>query len=313
MTSHRTADSAARGSTSTRDLTPERVRGLLASATFIPWWWVAGMTFVAVASTMDTTFPGSGHARWHFAVGAISLTAIALIWLPTAIRLLSLVGGSVKAAGVEASAIGILQSPDKLIEDLASLLTSTDQLGQEMPKGSERVQVIGAEVDQIATRYLPSEETLPAEVLDDLARKYEQIRQEMPRGQSRTIAMNKLVNEVRIRAAASPMAARRKAPALLRSSRDGDRIVGLALAEGSPAAEFCDDLLRIFSTAVSAFEQYHSLLALSEIAPILSTENRTRAASVLEREKSDPRGLGLMNDPYIPSWIENVLSRLSGN
>jgi hypothetical protein len=143
-----------------------------------------------------------------------------------------------------------------------------------MPKGGEKAQVIGAEVDQIATRCLPNEETLPADVLDDLAREYERIRQEMPPGQSRTTAMNKLVNEVRIRAAASPMSARRKAPALLRSRRDGDRIVGLALVEGSPAVEFCDDPLRIFSSSVSAFEQYHSLLALSEIAPVLGTEGR---------------------------------------
>jgi hypothetical protein len=273
----------------------------------------SGDDFVAVASTIDTTFPQGGHTRWHFAVGAISLTAIALIWLPTAIRLLLLVGGSVKAAGVEASAIGILQSPDKLIDDLANLRTSTEQLGQELPTGGERVQVIGAEVDQIATRYLPSEETLPAGVLDDLAREYERIRRDMPRGQSRTIAMNKLVNEVRIRAAASPMSARRKALPLLRSIREGSRIVGLGLVEGSPAAEFCDDLLRIFSNSVSAFEQYHSLLALSQIAPILGTADRARAASVLEREKSDPRGVGLMEDPYIPSWIDNVLSKLKGS
>ena len=310
MTSNRTPESAARDSTGKQDLTTERLRELLASATFVPSWWVVVMTFVAVASAIDTTFPESGGTSWHFAVGAISLIAIALIWLPTAIRLLSLVGGSVKAGGVEASAIGILQSPDKLIEDLANLRTSTEQLGQEMPKAGEKVQTIGAEVNQIATRYLPSERTLPDEVLDDLAREYERIRRDIPPGRSRTNAMNKLVNEVRIRAAASPVSARQQAPALLRSSREGDRIVGLALAQGSPAAELCDDLLRIFSTSASAFEQYHSLLALSEIAPILGAEDRARAISILEREKSDPRGVGLMKDPYIPSWIDNVLSKL---
>jgi hypothetical protein len=299
-----------RGSMGKQDLTPERLRGLLASATFVPWWWAAGMTFVAVASTIDTTFPESGRTSWHVAVGAISLVAIALIWLPTAIRLLSLVGGSVKAAGVEASAVGILQSPDKLIEDLTNLRTSADQLGQDMPNAGAKVQAIGDEVDQIATRYLPSEETLPNDVLDDLARQYERIRRDMPRGQSRTIAMNKLVSEVRIRAAASPLSARREAPVLLRSSREGDRIVGLALVQGSPAADLCDDLLRIFSTSASAFEQYHSLLALSEIAPILGPDDRVRAVSILEREKSDPRGVGLMMDPFIPSWIDSVLSRL---
>jgi hypothetical protein len=268
------------------------------------------MIFVAVVSSIGATFPESGGRRWQFTVSATSLIAIALIWLPTAIRLISLVGGSVKAGGVEASATGILQSPDKLIEDLANLRTSTEQLGREMPETGQKVRSIGAEVDQIATRYLPSEETLSDEVLDNLAREYERIRRDMPPGRSRTIAMNKLVNEVRIRAAASPASARRHSPALLRSGREGDRIVGLALTQGSPSTDYCDDLLRIFGTAASAFEQYHSLLALNEIAPILGPADRARAISVLEREKSDPRGVGLMKDPYIPSWIDAVLSKL---
>jgi hypothetical protein len=312
-TSNETSESAARGSTGKQDLTPERLRELLASATLLPWWWVAVLTFVAVAAAMDTTLPESGGTRWHFAVGATSLIALALIWLPTAVRLISLVGGSVKAGGVEASAAGILQSQDKLIDDLANLRTSTERLGQEMPETAQKVRSIGAEVDKIAARHLPSEETLSDEVLDDLAREYERLRRDMPPGQPRTIRMDKLVNEVRIRAAASPASARRQAPALLRSSREGDRIVGLALTQGSPGTEFCDDLLRIFSNSASAFEQYHSLRALNEIALILGPEDRARAVSVLEREKSDPRDIGLMNDPYIPLWIDAVLSKLSGN
>jgi hypothetical protein len=126
---------------------------------------------------------------------------------------MSLVGGSVKAGGVEASATGILQSPDKLIEDLANLRITAKQLGREMPETGQKVRSIGAEVDQIATRFLPSEETLSYEVLDSPAREYERIRRDMPRGQSRTIEMNRLVNEVRIRAAASPALARQYAPA----------------------------------------------------------------------------------------------------
>lgn len=270
------------------------------------------MIFVALASSLDMAFPESGGARWHFAVGATSLVALALIWLPTALRLMSLTGGSVKAGGVEASATGLLQATDLLVDDLANLRTSTEQLGQEMPEAASRVRSLEAEVDQIATRYLPSEETLSDQVLGRLAREYERIRRDMPPGQSRTVAMNKLVNEVRIRAAAAPRSTRRHTPTLLRSPSEGDRIVGLALAQGSPVAEFCDDLLRIFSTAASAFEQYHSLLGLNEIAPILGQEERARAVAVLEREKSDPRGVGVMKDPYIPSWIDGVLSALNG-
>lgn len=80
--------------------------------------------------------------------------------------------------------------------------------------------------------------------------------------------------------------------------------------QGSPGTEVYDDLLRVFSTSTSAFEQYHSLLALNEIVPLIGHADRANAVSVLNREKSDPRGVGLMADPYIPSWIDAVLAAL---
>jgi hypothetical protein len=146
---------------------------------------VAGLTFVAVAAAIDTTLPETGGTRWHLAIGTTSLIALALIWLPTAIRLIALVGGSVKAGGVEASAAGILRSPDQVVDDFAAIRASMEQLGQEMPEASQKIRSIGVEVDQIATRYLPEEDTLSDEVLNGLAREYERIRRDMP---PRTVA-----------------------------------------------------------------------------------------------------------------------------
>lgn len=100
---------------------------------------------------------------------------------------------------------------------------------------------------------------------------------------------------------------------LLRSNGQGDRIVGLALVQANPSALNIDDLLRIFSSSASAFEQYHSLLALDAIAPILGTGDRAMAVSVLEREKADPRGLGVSATPtYRPgsfAFVKNSVIR----
>lgn len=297
------------GSAGERVLAVDRLRGVLAAATFLPRSWVLGMVLVAVASTVDVTFPESGGVRWQFTLGGLSLAAVALIWLPTALRLISMTGGSIKAAGVEASATGIVR-PDQLVDDLASLRTSAERVARELPATEPGVRTLEAEVDSIAQRYLPREETLSPEIVDGLAREYERIRRDMPPGQARTIAMNKLLNQVRVRATAAPESARRLAPGLLRSSGQGDRIVGLALVQGSPTADAYEDLLRILSTAASAFEQYHSVLALKEIAPLLGPAQRERAIAVLEREKTDPRGVGVMKDRYIPAAIDHVLSVL---
>jgi hypothetical protein len=299
---------ATQGSPGKRRLAPDQLKALLDAATYLPAAWVVALAAIAVATALDITVE-KGEMRWHISVGTISLVAVALIWLPTALRLMSLTGGSVKAAGVEAAASGIL-STDDLAEGLARVQSVTEAADQGTIGTESLVESVGATVDQLARKYLPAEETLADEVLTGLARRYEDIRRSQPPSTDRTISMNQLVNEVLIRAKAAPEAARRKARAFLRSDRDGDRIVGLGLAEGSPSVELLDDILRIFSSSRSAFEQYHSLLALDALVDRLGAADRAKAARTLQHEMTDPRNLGLKQDPYIPGWITRVLTSL---
>lgn len=271
----------------------------------LPWWWVTALVVVALGSTVDVTVTDKGP-DWHIAVGPTTLVAIGLIWLPSAVRLLALAGGSVKAGGLEASSTGLMQAPERFIEDLTELRASADRpSGQPLDPAA-----IETGVDRMAARYLPAEETLTPEVLDGLAREYEEIRRTMRSGDRRTSAMSKIVNEVRVRAAAAPESARRMAPALLRSTADGDRIVGLALVRGNPNGAVHDDVLRILTGAVSPFEQYQCLVTLARILPDLNATERARTKAVLEREKTDPRGLGVMKDTDRASWIDHLLTML---
>jgi hypothetical protein len=288
-------------------LSPEIVNKLklLSSVTTLPRLWIFLMCLVAIVAALDVTIADKG-LQWHVSVGAVSLIAIGLIWLPTALRFLFLVGFSFRAAGVEATASGLL-TPDDLIRDLANMKTTAEQVEQGAADPKSAGQVMDRAIDRMATRYVPADGALSEDILTRHARAYEEIRRTRPPGDDRTKAMNGLVNDVRIRAAAAPATARRYAAAFLPSAREGDRIVGLALVEGAPSADVFSDVLRIFTTSASAFEQYHSLRALEEIAPVLSPEQRSEAADALEREESDPRHIGVMMDRYIPSWIERVL------
>ncbi len=290
-----------------RSISPENAAKLLSTVTALPPLWVGLMCLVAIVAAVDVTKIDNGGFRWHASLGAVSLVAIGLIWLPTAVRFLILAGGSLKAAGVEAKTAGLLTSPDEFINDLANLRTTAEPIRDGTDDLTAAARRIDTVIDNMASRYLSADDVLSEEVLNREAREYERIRRTMSAGQERTTAMNRLVNEVRIRAAAAPAAASRYAQDSLRSARAGDRIVGLALVEGAPSADQFGDVLRVFSTSASAFEQYHSLLALKEIAPALSAVQRREAVTVLETEKTDPRGVGLMNDAYIPSWIDAVL------
>ena len=55
---------------------------------------------------------------------------------------------------------------------------------------------------------------------------------------------------------------------------------------------------------------FHALLALQEIAPRLTDAQRESAISALEAELGDPRGVGVLQDPGLPSLIRRTLMQL---
>jgi hypothetical protein len=65
------------------------------------------MIVVAVATSVTVSKTASGAVVFHIAVGTAALGAIALLWLPGLLRLLSLTGGKGAAFGVEASVGGL--------------------------------------------------------------------------------------------------------------------------------------------------------------------------------------------------------------
>jgi hypothetical protein len=271
------------------------------------------MIAVAIVATVELTQNDSGDYRRHISVGTVSIIAVALIWLPNAMRVLVVVGGTIKAGGVEATTGGLLNSPDDLVGDLASLRTKTENIAVRQPNFAPSVSTVNSAIDGIASKYLPPDRLLTTQLLGQKARQYERLRQTMSSSAARTNAMATLVNDVSIRATAAPVPARMYVGQLLRSAKEGDRIVGLGLAQGAPSSADLVDILHIFNTSMSAFEQFHSLKALRLLAPALSAEQRTHVIQALQGEKLDPRGVGVMKDPNIPSQIERTLNALSGN
>ena len=148
----------------------------------IPPLWAIAMVIVAIVSAVDVTRAANGDVSVHVGVGTVTIGAIALIWLPALLRLLSLTGGSLKAAGVEASAGGLL-STDDLIDTLTTIRTGTEQLDQPSAEGrSHRDRPQGERRGQPDRRALPPpKEAINDEALSAIARRYEEIRRTQPR------------------------------------------------------------------------------------------------------------------------------------
>jgi hypothetical protein len=293
-----------------RRVSPEQASGVVSWIMDVPRSWVVAMIFVAIVSSVEVARPASGGISVHVGIGTAALAAIALIWLPAVLRLFALTGGGFKAFGFEASAGGLANAPELLIVLLANIRTQVAEVERAAPETASRSESVRTEVDLIASAYLGGTATLTSDALSALARRYEFTRGNQPPSQGRSMAMNQILNEARVRARASPEMASRLGRRLLTSAADGDRVIGLALLQQEPTADALTAILRLIEASISAFEQYHAVVALKAVAPLLSSEQRAVAISTLGRERADPRGKGLTQDPYIPEAISSALAAL---
>jgi CHAT domain len=113
--------------------------------------------------------------------------------------------------------------------------------------------------------------------LDAIARAYEQARAEMPSGPERTRRMEQLVFEVISLGTASELGD--AVEHTFRTGNPGDRIVAIALVEAHPDSRHLDVVRDAVQNSVSAFEQYHALVAAKALVDLLSPQE---AASLRE-------------------------------
>jgi hypothetical protein len=134
----------------------------------------------------------------------------------------------------------------------------------------------------------------------------------MAPGDDRTTQMTRVVNEARVRASTERPRARSEGRRLVASKTGGHRVVGLGFLQEAPDDGAFDAVLRLVSNSQTAFEMFHALGALRNMADQLPPDQRTIAIDVLIREKDDPREVGVMEDDNLPDLIDEVIEALEG-
>lgn len=267
------------------------------------------MLLAAVLAAIDVRTDASGVYEFGFHVGQASLIALGLIWLPSLLKVFALVGGSIKAVGIEASVQGVLTRADAIdISVNARQVTSASD--------EEERRVAAQELEQVINRLvIPTVEnaSISEASLFQLARDYERLRRDHGPGSRRTSAMTRIVNESRVRASLAPEAALQQAGMWLQSNRPGDRIVGLGLTQETGDPTEFERVLGLVSGSESAFEMYHALLALQEMSVGLDEVQKRQAIEVLEHEATDPRPVEVNADPGLPTLLARTVGILSGD
>jgi energy-coupling factor transporter ATP-binding protein EcfA2 len=178
---------------------------------------------------------------------------------------------------------------------------ATDQLVHELSE------TVGGEV-------LPGEvlgrlsERMAATIVQIYADAYSDIRDHEPPSAERTTAMNALVNEVR-QLAGRGFITGLDLGALLTGS-DGQRLIALATLQVQPDPSYFEAVCDAIGNSRSAFEQYHALDVVARVLPLLSEPDRRHLLAVLDAERRDVRGLGVMRDTSRGPRIMALLGRL---
>jgi hypothetical protein len=145
------------------------------------------------------------------------------------------------------------------------------------------------------------------EILNGYAHYYEAIRSQYPSGDERTRLMDGIVARLREFAGALRPDANHARSWFTRGS-DGDRIVGLALAQSNPQLDELDMAINAIGNARTPFEQYHGLM-LAELFKEIPPQQQLKLRQALLEPSGTPihssdRSRTNLRDRLLKRWAE---------
>lgn len=271
-------------------LTVEDIQRVLKEALKVPKWWLAIALPVAALSCFNFGYDQTGWS-FGFAVTAVTAAVVAAVWLPSLISLISLVGGSAKTPAGEFASGGLFAalsalSPATMREAIPAVVAALDtEEGRRITSGNPTAKRERNSLEQrLDSLPVDSEQALGE--LAMLAREYEHLRESMRPGQDRTYQMSLVVTRARAlgRKAGLGMDQINR----LLDGSEGERLVGIGVAQGRPEQADITRLLGVVTDSRSAFEQYAALEALRRAAPQASAEIQANVATALRAELERP-------------------------
>jgi hypothetical protein len=267
-----------------------QVRQALELVRRIPAWWLVLVLALAAVSCVDVEY-ALGDWSLKFRVTGVTAAILATVWLPSVVALLILAGGSAKTPAGDFSTGGLLAALTSLPESaqkealppvIAALDTAEGRrIAARSPEAAEARDELERRLDS-----LPTDHDEAVRQLENLASEYEVLRRSLPPGRDRTYRMTLVLTRARALGRQAGLEAPDVHSMLLGS--DGERIVGLAVAQGRPEHSDAEELLGIVLDSRSAFEQYAALEALIARSSSIPADLRGNILASMRQELSRP-------------------------
>ncbi len=270
---------------------PKMADQLLKTVLRVPRLWLGLMLILIVLSMLDIV-PSTGEIplvirRFH--VEATTGLFLALIWLPSLVRLFAYAGGAVKTPVAEVSSKGLRAALLHVADnDSLGLLIERASRVEVQSTGTrrEQAQELRQELEEVYAARVPGTDARTK--LEELARQYDERRAALPPGTARTIELDAVVGGMLAIVSAASLSSV-EVTGYLQSDDGGLRLVGLVAVMASGDVRHFSLVLAMIEISQSAFEQYYAVLAAQRVAPYLSTEElRKLRAAVLRQRDYDP-------------------------
>ncbi len=253
-------------------------------------WWAAVVIAASVVSAFQVSVHG-GSVSVVFGVKTVTAALVALVWLPSLLRIFGWAGVNLKTPVGEASSGGLAAvlerlSPDARTDVLSTAAASLEEV-QRTSRGTHQVEAARALTAVRQEMVTSAEESrTPLQVkLGELAERYDALRASTPSGSTRTRQLAALVEQAQAAVKADTGDGGRYLDDVLPrfdGLRGGTRVMALAALQALPLPVGAEAAGEAVLHAESPFEQYQALRALESIVAAHGPATGRPARAALE-------------------------------
>ncbi|MBW4645291.1 MAG: hypothetical protein KME23_20240 [Goleter apudmare HA4340-LM2] len=268
--------------TGNNQISREAVDWLLKKIIHIPKTWLIISTIFIVLSTFQIN--KGDKLTVKFEVTGTTAVFLALVWLPSVLKIFALTGGAVKTPAGEITGSSMMPMLQSLTGDTLGFLIEQTKLAEDVAPPQQQLEMRQMRHEwqkEYASRVPISE---AQQQMERLSQRYKELRNSMPAGAKRTFEMESIAGRMRALAPEINFSPE-EVDHLLKSSDQGKRLLGLSVVEWSGDPNYFYTILQIIYNSETAFEQTCALRGAEKMVSKLNEQQRKDLISALIHQR----------------------------
>ncbi|WP_017652956.1 hypothetical protein [Fortiea contorta] len=268
--------------TGKNQISREAVDWLLKQIIQIPKTWLIITTIFIVLSTFQIN--KDEKLTFKFEVTNTTAVFLALLWVPSVLKIFALTGGAVKTPAGEITGSSMMPMLQSLTGDTLGFLIEQTKLAEDVAPPQQQLEMrqIRHEWQKEYASRIPISEA--RQQMERLSQRYKELRNTMPAGAKRTFEMESIAGRMRALAPEVNFSSE-EVNQLLKSSDQGKRLLGLSVVEWSGDPNYFYTILQIINNSETAFEQTCALRGAEKMVSQLKEQQKKDLMSAIIHQR----------------------------